>query len=104
MLGFPANDFCKQEPGTDEEIASFCEKNYGVTFPMFSKISVKGQEIAPLYKFLTDPQTNEKFAGEIKWNFNKFLVDKQGNVAARFDSKEAPESEAVVVAIEKALN
>jgi len=75
-----------------------------VTFPMFSKISVKGPDKHPLYQYLTDASTNPKFAGEIKWNFNKFLIDKQGNIAARFDSKDTPEGETLVGAIEKALN
>jgi glutathione peroxidase len=104
VLGFPANNFGAQEPGTDQEIKTFCSTRYNVTFPMFSKISVKGPDQHPLYQYLTNAATNPKFAGEIKWNFNKFLVDKQGNIAARFDSKDAPESETVMGAIEKALN
>ena len=104
VLGFPANNFGAQEPGTDQEIKTFCSTRYNVTFPIFSKISVKGPDKHPLYQYLTDATTDPKFAGEIKWNFNKFLIDKQGNIAARFDSKEAPESETVVAAIEKALN
>jgi glutathione peroxidase len=104
VLGFPANNFGAQEPGTDQEIKTFCSTRYNVTFPMFSKISVKGPDKHPLYQYLTDATTDPKFAGEIKWNFNKFLIDKQGNIAARFDSKDAPESETVVTAIEKALN
>jgi glutathione peroxidase len=104
VLGFPANNFGAQEPGTDQEIKTFCSTRYNVTFPMFSKISVKGPDQHPLYQYLTNAGTNPKFAGEIKWNFNKFLIDKQGNITARFDSKDAPESETVVGAIEKALN
>ena len=104
VLGFPANNFGAQEPGTDQEIKTFCSTRYNVTFPMFSKISVKGPDKHPLYQYLTDVSTNPKFAGEIKWNFNKFLIVKQGNIAARFDSKDTPESETVVGAIEKALN
>jgi glutathione peroxidase len=104
VLGFPANNFGAQEPGTDQEIKTFCSTRFNVTFPMFSKISVKGPDKHPLYQYLTDATTDPKFAGEIKWNFNKFLIDKQGNIAARFDSKDAPESETVVAAIEKALN
>ena len=104
VLGFPANNFGAQEPGTDQEIKTFCSTRYNVTFPMFSKISVKGPGRHPLYQYLTNAATNPKFPGEIKWNFNKFLVDKQGNIAARFDSKDAPESETVVGAIEKTLN
>ena len=104
VLGFPANNFGAQEPGTDQEIKTFCSTRYNVTFPMFSKISVKGPDQHPLYQYLTNATTNPKFGGEIKWNFNKFLIDKQGKIAARFDSKDAPESETVVGALEKVLN
>jgi len=90
ILAFPANDFGRQEPGTEAEIKSFCSLTYGVTFPMFSKISVKGRGIHPLYAFLTDKATNPKFSGKITWNFNKFLLDRKGNVVARFDSKDDP--------------
>ena len=103
VLGFPANDFGAQEPGSDQEIKTFCSTKYNVTFPMFSKISVKGPDEHPLYKFLTDQKTDPKFAGEITWNFNKFLIDKNGNIVARFDSKDTPESDKVVAAIEQAL-
>lgn len=87
ILGFPANNFMGQEPGTDDEIKSFCELNYQVTFPLFSKISVKGKEIHPLYQYLT-AQTD--FKGAISWNFNKFLIDSGGNLAARFGSRVEP--------------
>jgi glutathione peroxidase len=103
VLGFPANNFRNQEPGTDQEIKEFCSLNYGVTFPMFSKISVKGDDIHPLYQFLTSEKTNPEFAGEISWNFNKFLIDRSGKIIARFESKDQPESEKVVAAIEGAL-
>ena len=103
VLGFPANNFGNQEPGSDGEIKEFCSLNYGVSFPMFSKISVKGADIHPLYQYLTSEETNPKFAGEISWNFNKFLVDPSGKIIARFDSKDKPESNEVVQAIEKAL-
>jgi glutathione peroxidase len=103
VLGFPANNFGAQEPGTDQEIKMFCSSKYHVTFPMFSKISVKGADQHPLYKFLTEGKTDPKFAGEITWNFNKFLIDKTGNIAGRFDSKDRPESEKVVNAIEQVL-
>jgi glutathione peroxidase len=73
ILGVPANEFGKQEPGTDKEIAEFCTSNYGVTFPMLSKVVVKGKDQVPLYKFLTSKETDPKFAGDIKWNFTKFL-------------------------------
>jgi glutathione peroxidase len=103
VMGFPANNFFWQEPGTDEEIKTFCTTRYNVTFPMFAKISVKGGKIHPLYKFLTSKQTNPEFGGGISWNFNKFLVDRSGKVVARFSSKDEPESVKVVQAIEQAL-
>jgi glutathione peroxidase len=103
VLGFPANNFGAQEPGTDEEIKTFCSTRYNVTFPVFSKISVKGADQHPFYKFLTDKETNPTFAGEISWNFNKFLVDKKGNITARFESRDKPESEKITQAIERAL-
>lgn len=103
ILGFPANNFGGQEPGTEEQIKEFCTTTYGVTFPMFSKISVKGQDIHPLYKYLTTGEANPDVAGEITWNFNKFLVDPSGKVIARFASADKPESEKVVNAIRQAL-
>ena len=103
VLGFPANNFGGQEPGTDEEIKTFCSSKYNVTFPMYSKISVKGADKAPLYQFLTDPAANPSTGGEIKWNFTKFLVDKNGKVIARFEPAVTPESPNVTGAIEKAL-
>jgi glutathione peroxidase len=103
VLGFPANNFMGQEPGTNEEIKQFCTLKYNVTFPMFSKISVKGEDIHPLYQYLTSDATNPEFAGDISWNFNKFLVDKNGRVVARFKSGDKPGSETVVSAVEKAL-
>jgi glutathione peroxidase len=103
VMGFPANNFFWQEPGTNEEIKTFCSTRYNVTFPLFAKISVKGGKIHPLYKFLTSKQTNPEFAGGISWNFNKFLVDRSGKVVGRFSSKDEPESEKVVREIENAL-
>jgi glutathione peroxidase len=103
VMGFPANNFFWQEPGTNEEIKTFCTTKYNVTFPMFAKISVKGSKIHPLYKFLTSKQTNPEFGGGISWNFNKFLVDRTGKVVARFSSKDEPESVKVVQGIEQAL-
>ena len=102
-LGFPANNFGGQEPGTEKEIKEFCESKFGVTFPMFAKISVKGDDIDPLYKFLTSKETNPDFAGDITWNFNKFLVDRHGKVVARFTSKQTPDGPDVTAAIEKYL-
>ncbi|OHD74741.1 MAG: glutathione peroxidase [Spirochaetes bacterium RBG_13_68_11] len=103
ILGFPANNF-RQEPGTDAEIQSFCSLTYGVTFPMFAKISVKGKDIHPLYAFLTDKETNPQFAGKITWNFNKFLVDRAGNIVGRFDSKDDPLGDKIPRAVEEALD
>src|SRR4028118_1449453 len=87
ILGFPANDFGQQEPGSEEEIDVFCQRNYGVEFDMFSKISVKGPQQADLYRYLTSEKTNPKFAGEVKWNFEKFLIGRDGQVIARYGSK-----------------
>ena len=103
ILGFPANNFGGQEPGTNAEIKEFCTLKFKTSFPMFAKISVKGEDQHPLYKYLTSSDTDPKFAGEIKWNFNKFLVDKDGQIIARFDSKDTPEGETVTKAIENAL-
>lgn len=103
ILGFPANNFMGQEPGTEAEIKEFCTLKYKVTFPMFAKISVKGEDQHPLYNYLTNKATNPDFAGDISWNFNKFIVDRSGKVVARFGSKDAPESEAIVSAVEKNL-
>lgn len=103
ILGFPANNFREQEPGTNAAIKEFCESKYKVTFPLFAKISVKGEDQEPLYKYLTGKETNPEFAGDITWNFNKFLVDKNGKIIARFTSKDTPQSETVTQAIEKAL-
>jgi glutathione peroxidase len=103
ILGFPANNFGAQEPGTNEEIKTFCSSKYMVTFPMYAKISVKGADIHPLYQFLTDKATNPASGGDIKWNFTKFLVGKDGKVIARFESAVTPESAEVTGAIEKAL-
>lgn len=103
ILGFPANNFMDQEPGTDAEIKEFCSIKYGVTFPMFAKISVTGRDQHPLYTYLTNKETNPQFGGDISWNFNKFLLDRSGRIVARFGSKETPKSEPVVSAIEKYL-
>lgn len=103
ILAFPANQFGGQEPGTDQEIKSFCTSKYDVTFPVFSKIVVKGEGIHPLYQFLTEKETDGKFAGEIGWNFAKFLVNRKGEVIDRFDPREKPDSSKIVSAVEKAL-
>jgi glutathione peroxidase len=103
VLAFPANEFGRQEPGTDEEIKSFCSSKYNVTFPLFAKIVVKGEGIHPLYQFLTSPETNPRFAREIPWNFAKFLVSRKGEVIARFEPDDEPESAKIVQAVESAL-
>lgn len=100
ILGFPANNFMGQEPGSDAEIKQFCSTKYNVSFPMFSKISVKGNDIHPLYQYLTQ---NANPPGDVKWNFGKFLVGKDGKIAARFDSGVKPESSELTSAIESAL-
>ena len=103
VLGFPANNFLWQEPGTDSEIRSFCTIKYDVTFPMFSKISVKGKNIHPLYQYLTSPEENGGFGMPIKWNFNKFLIGKDGKTIARFPSKTVPMDDSIMEAIKIAL-
>jgi glutathione peroxidase len=103
VLGFPANDFLGQEPGSNEQIKEFCTLNYGVSFPMFAKIHVKGRGAHPLYRFLTDKRTNPRFAGGITWNFNKFLIGRDGTVLGRFGSREEPGSDRVRRAVEQAL-
>lgn len=101
VLGFPANNFNGQEPGTNEEIQTFCSATYGVTFPMFSKVSVKGSDQAPIYKWLVESSDRPK--EDIEWNFAKFLVGKDGKVIARFSPRDTPGDEKVVKAIEAAL-
>jgi glutathione peroxidase-family protein len=103
VLGFPADNFKNQEPGTNQEIKTFCATRYHVDFPMFSKISVKGADESPLYQFLTGQSTDPRFAGDITWNFNKFLIDRNGRIVARFDSRDKPEDAKVIQAVEKAL-
>jgi glutathione peroxidase len=98
IVGFPANNFGSQEPGTDQEIKTFCERNYKVTFPMYSKISVKGADMAPLYDYLT-----KSTGGDIKWNFTKILVGRNGAIVTRFEPATKPESPEVAAAVEKAL-
>ena len=103
ILAFPANEFGGQEPGTDSEIKTFCSTKYNVTFPVFSKVVVKGDGITPVYKFLTSKETDPKHSGDIAWNFTKFLVNRKGEVIARFEPKVTPEDPKVTEAIEKAL-
>ncbi len=102
VLGFPCNQFGEQEPGSDEDVAAFCQKNYGVKFDMFSKVDVNGDKAAPLFKELTAKEPNEKDR-PVKWNFEKFLVNKKGEVVARFRTGVQPDSEEVVKAIEADL-
>jgi glutathione peroxidase len=103
VVGVPANEFGGQEPGTDEEIAAFCSKEYGVTFPMLAKVVVKGKDIAPLYKFLTSKETNPKFSGDIQWNFTKFLVSRTGEIVGRYEPAVKPDDKTIVDAIEREL-
>jgi len=103
IIGVPANEFGKQEPGTDKEISEFCQKNYGVKFDMLSKVVVKGEGICPLYKHLTSKETDPKFPGEITWNFEKFLISRNGEIAARFEPNVTPDSPELTAAVEKAL-
>jgi len=104
VLGVPSNDFGKQEPGSNDEIAKFCQSKYGVKFEMLSKVPVKGAEQVPLYKYLTSKETDPKFSGDIKWNFTKFLIGRNGEIVARFESKVEPESAEVTKAIETELS
>ncbi len=104
ILGFPANDFGHQEPGDNKTIKAFCTSKYNVKFPMFSKIVVKGDDQAPLYKFLTDKETDPKFGGPIDWNFAKFLVNRKGELVARFPAGTKPLTPDVVSAVETALD
>jgi glutathione peroxidase len=103
VLAFPANEFGEQEPGSNQQIKEFCATHYKVSFPLFSKIVVKGEGIHPLYAYLTGEETAPKFAGPIGWNFAKFLVNRKGEVIGRFDPRVVPTSEKVTGEIEKAL-
>jgi len=89
VIGFPANNFASQEPGANADIKTFCQKNYGVTFPLSEKVSVKGDDISPLFKYLTEAP-NPDFTGEVKWNFEKFLIDENGKLIHRFRSQTTP--------------
>lgn len=100
ILAFPANNFGQQEPGTNEEIKNFCLTKYSLSFPLFSKISVKGADIHPLYRYLTE---QSPFPGEVEWNFQKYLVDRKGNVVARYHHRTKPLSEQIVRELELTL-
>ncbi len=104
IVGIPANNFGFQEPGTNQEIKTFCSSKYNVTFPMMAKVSVKGDDKTPLYQYLTDTSANPKTGGEIQWNFTKFLVGPDGQIVARFEPKVTPDSPEVTGAIETALS
>lgn len=103
VLGFPCNQFGAQEPGTEAEIATFCEENYGVTFDMFAKIDVNGEKAAPLFRYLTSKESGLEDAGPVKWNFEKFLISRTGEPVARFRTRVEPDSPEVIEAIEAAL-
>lgn len=96
IIGFPANNFGAQEPGTNQQIATFCSKNYGVTFPMMSKISVKGKDIHPLYEFLTQKEKNGLQDSEVKWNFQKYLIDEKGHLVKVVDPRTLPDDEVIL--------
>jgi glutathione peroxidase len=100
IIGFPANNFLHQEPGTNEEIREFCTRNYGVTFPMMAKISVKGDDIAPVYQWLTQKSKNGVMDSEVGWNFQKYLIDENGNLVAYYKSKTKPMDDEIIAWIE----
>jgi glutathione peroxidase len=103
IVGIPANNFAGQEPGTNAEIKTFCRNKYNVSFPMMSKVSVLGDDKTPLYVFLTDKSVNPQIGGDIKWNFTKFLFDRNGKPVARFEPAVTPDSPQVTAAVESAL-
>lgn len=103
IVGIPANNFGQQEPGSNSEIKTFCQRKYDVTFPMMAKVSVAGNDIAPLYEYLTDKSVNPSTGGAIKWNFTKFLISRDGKILARFEPDVTPEDPALVGAVERAL-
>ncbi len=101
VIGFPANNFNEQEPGNNEEIALFCERNYGVTFPIMSKISVKGDNMHPLYQWLTQKSKNGVMDSEVAWNFQKYLIDEEGRLVKMFEPKVKPDDEQIISMIKK---
>lgn len=103
VIGVPSNDFGKQEPGSNTQILKFCSTTYKVTFPMLGKVVIKGDKKVPLYQFLTSKETNPKFPGEVGWNFEKFLINRKGEVVGRFKSGVEPTSDTLVTAIKKEL-
>ena len=104
VIGIPANNFANQESGTDAEIKTFCNRKYHVTFPIMSKVSVLGPDKIPLYQYLTDKSTHPAIGGDIKWNFTKFLVSRNGTPVARFEPAVTPDSPQVITAVESALH
>lgn len=104
ILGFPCNQFGAQEPGTAEDIQQFCEKNYGVTFPMFEKVNVNGDDAAPLFKLLTSKETNPEHAGKIRWNFEKFVIGRDGGIVQRFGTGVQPDDPKFVATIEQEIS
>lgn len=103
ILAFPANNFGRQEPGTNQEIKAFCTSKYDVTFDLFAKISVKGDDMCDLYKYLTGKSAKHEFAGDVRWNFQKYIVGREGKLIAKFDPRVSPEEDKVISVIEKAL-
>jgi glutathione peroxidase len=103
VIGVPSNDFGRQEPGSNADILKFCQSTYKVTFPMLAKVTVKGDDKVPLYKYLTGANTNPKFAGEVGWNFEKFLIGRDGQVVGRFKSGVEPMSDELTKAVQKEL-
>ena len=101
IVGFPANDFMSQEPGSDQEIAQFCKLNYGVSFPMMSKISVKGKDMDPVYQFLTQKAKNGKEDSKVEWNFQKYLIDENGHLVRVVSPRILPNDQSIVAWIEK---
>ncbi|MBC8004653.1 MAG: glutathione peroxidase [Verrucomicrobia bacterium] len=101
VIAFPANNFNNQEPGSDAEVEEFCKKNYGVSFPIMSKISVKGNDMHPLYRWLTSKNENGVMDSEVKWNFQKYLIDEDGKLVEVFESKVKPDDEKIVGWIKK---
>src|SRR5699024_51666 len=101
IVGFPANNFGAQEPGSDDQIKDFCQKNYGVSFPMMSKISVKGSDMHPLYRFLTEADKNGVEDSEVKWNFHKYLINEDGTLERNYESKILPDGEEITAWIEE---
>ena len=103
ILAFPANNFGGQEPGTNAEIKHFCQRTYDVTFDLYSKLSVKGKDQHPLYAFITSPSTNPRYAGDVAWNFQKYLVDRKGTIIGKFAPSIEPLSKELISAVEAAL-